>query len=214
MRAVLTIAAGQSFGGIAALTHPAIEDYARQIGADFISINTETGAPHFQKFRLAEFLGIYERILYLDTDIIVTEGCPDVFTIVPPDAFGAWFPNPMIPGRFADKIARAQEILGDIGWVENYFNSGVMVVSAAHRPIFENPDDYTDAFFEQTQINYRVQKGKYRTFDLGFRWNHTAVRHWDTRLQSRFIHYAGLGHTPGVSRVEQIRTDLRALGRL
>lgn len=150
MKALLTIASGASFGEIAALTHPAMGAYARQIGADFISIGTETATPHFEKFRIAEFLGLYDRILFMDSDIVITDGCPDVFELVPDNSFGAWFPNPMIPGRFADRIALAQQALGDIGWVENYFNSGVMVVSRTHRAIFENPDSYADDFFEQT----------------------------------------------------------------
>jgi hypothetical protein len=229
MRAVVTIAVGQGFGEMAALTHPGISAYARRIGADFVSLNAPSqnapslnapslnapcAAPHFQKFRLASLLDLYDRILYMDTDIVVTDGCPDIFEVVPEDAFGAWFPNPMIPGRFADRIARVQEVLGDIGWRENYFNSGVMVVSRLHQPIFENPGDYADDFFEQTQLNYRVQKGRYRTVDIGYRWNHTSAVYTERRLQSHFIHYAGWAHIPGLPVIEQIRADLRTLGRL
>ena len=156
----------------------------------------------------------YERILFMDSDIIITDNSPDLFALVPDDRFGAWFVNPMIPGRFAENIAHVQAALGRIGWVSGYFNSGVMVLSRAHRSIFEDPQDYSDMFFEQTLLNYRVQAGRYLTFDLGYRWNHTCAVFSDRRLHSYFIHYAGPGHIRGMSRAEQIRTDLGALGKL
>lgn len=214
MRLILTIAVGPAFQEIAALTHPLIGAYARQVGADFVSINTATSLPHLEKFRMADFLGRYDRVLFIDTDIVITGNCPDLFSIVPDGAFGAWFPDPMIPGRFAGNIARVQEVLGDIGWVDGYFNSGVMVASRCHRPVFQDPEDYTDSFFEQTLLNYRVRKRGHRTLDIGYRWNHTGIICSEKRFESHFIHYAGSGHRPGLSRVEQIRADLRALGRL
>jgi alpha-N-acetylglucosamine transferase len=214
MKAILTIAVGQAFHDIAALTHPAMAAYARRTNADFISLNTDAAEPHFQKARIAEFLKIYDRILYLDTDIVVNDGCPDLFAIVPEDRFGAWFPNPMFPGRFADRIRLVQQVLGDIGWVDNYFNSGVMLVSPAHAAAFDNLGEYRDDFFEQTLLNYRVRQDRYPTKDIGFRWNHTGAVVSPSRLQSHFIHYAGSAHMPGVDLIDQIRADLKALGRL
>jgi lipopolysaccharide biosynthesis glycosyltransferase len=219
VKALLTITIGNEYQEIAQLTHPGLSAYARQIGADFISLNTSDGAaPYFQKFRIADFLDIYERILFMDSDIVITDHCPDVFALVATDAFGAWFPNPMIPGRFADQIARAQAELGDIAWTQNYFNSGVMVVSRAHRPIFESAKSYIEFarpqnYFDQTLLNYLVQRNRCPTIDLGFRWNHTAVAEKQDRFQSHFIHYAGGGRVPGLRRADHIRRDLRTLGR-
>ncbi len=214
MKAILTIVSGQGFRDIAALTHPAIAAYARQIGVDFISLDADSAAPHFEKARIADFLGTYDRLLYMDTDIVVTDGCPDLFAVVPEDSFGAWFPSSLFPARFADKIVRVQQELGDIGWVETYFNSGVMVVSPRHRPVFAQLSGYRDEFFEQTLLNYRVQQGRYRSTDIGYRWNHTGAVRSSRRLKSHFIHYAGSAHMPGVDLIEQIRADLRTLGRL
>src|SRR5262249_54404349 len=136
MKALVTIATGANYQEqIARFTHPGLSAYAQQIGADFISVNTSDGPPYLEKFRLANFLDLYERVLFMDTDIVIVDPCPDVFTRVPDDAFGARFET---PGRYADQIVRAQHELGDIGWTQNYFNSGVMVVSRAHHAIFEN----------------------------------------------------------------------------
>ena len=213
MKAVLTIVGGEGFAEIARLTHPAISSYARQIGADFISVNTESAKPHFEKFRISDFLRIYERILFIDTDVIITNECPDIFSIVPKDAFAAWFPNPMIEDRFLGEIMRVQSVLGDIGWRKNYFNSGVMIVSAEHRAIFQDPGSYEGEFYEQTLLNYRVQQARCKIFDIGLEWNHTCVLNSDQRFQSRFIHYAGPGHIHGLSRLDQIKADLEALRR-
>ncbi len=220
MKALLTIVIGTDYQEIARLTHPGLSAYARQIGADFVSLNTPSDSPTLEKFRIAEFLGIYDRILYMDTDIVITNQCPDILAVVPEDAFGAWFPNPMIPGRFVELIARAQIELGDIGWTQNYFNSGVMVVSQAHRAIFADVSSYRwfmrpDNYFDQTLLNYRVQQSRCRTFDLGFCWNHTPAAKNEDRFKSHFIHYCGTrGHIQNLKRIDQIRTDLRTLGRL
>jgi hypothetical protein len=210
MNAVVTIAVGDEFHQIAELTSPLIARYAQRIGADFLSINQPSSTPHFEKFRIFDLLTIYERIVYLDTDLIVTERCPDLLKIVPADAFGAWFPSRMGPG-FEGAIAQAQRTLGDIGWKSDYFNSGVMVVSRVHRGIFAPPFDYKDEYFEQTLINYRVQRARAKVHDIGWQLNHTGrVQCQAGRMASNIIHYAGAGHIPGVSRLEQIRRDLAA----
>jgi len=214
MNAVVTIALGSEFQQMAAMTAPLTAGYARRIGAEFLEIGQTSTAPHFEKFRLFDLLLKYDRIVYLDTDLIVNDNCPDLFSLVPVDRFGAWFPSRMGPG-FEGAIAQAQSALGDIGWRGEYFNSGVMVVSRCHREMFATPYNYLDGFFEQTLLNYRVQKLKFPKVDIGWRCNHTGrVRHPAGWLASPVIHYAGLGHTPGVSRVEQIRRDLKLLGKL
>src|ERR1700722_12134193 len=158
MKAVVTISIGDKFHRIAELTHPRMERYAQSIGADFISLNRFVASPHLEKFRLSDFLAVYDRILFLDTDIVINKNCPDIFTQVAEDRFGAWFPDAMIPGRFSEQIKRVQAVLGEIGWAKDYFNSGVMVISRIHRPIFAAPPNYSDEFYEQTLLNYRVQQ--------------------------------------------------------
>jgi hypothetical protein len=214
MRAVLTTACGASYLEIAAVTNPLIAAYARRLHADFIALHQPTvDPPHFEKFRLYDFLAIYERIIYLDSDLIVNDHCPDLFASVPTGSFGAWLASKHT-SVFDEAIQGAQRALGNIDWSGDYFNTGVMVVSRSHRDVFRKPYNYVDGYGEQTLINYRVQKARIGVFDIGWRANHTnRVERSDERLKSYIIHYAGAGHVRGMGRLDQIRQDLAALGK-
>lgn len=88
---VLTIAVGPEHQRIAAVTHPSLRAYARRIGAEFLSIDdSTTTTPHWEKCQLARLLETYDRILYLDTDLIVRDDCPNLFDVVPPAQLGAF----------------------------------------------------------------------------------------------------------------------------
>jgi hypothetical protein len=213
MRAVMTIASGPQVGEIASLTTPRLAAYARRLDADFISLNLPSQFPHFEKFRLYDFLAMYDRMVFLDIDVIVNDSCPDLFALVSEEQFGAWLAS-RHTRAFEPNIADVQQKLGDIGWSGDYFNSGVMVVSRAHRQVFARPFEYYDGYADQTLINYRVQRAGLPIFDLGWRLNHTGrVELPQERFTSHIIHYAGGGHTPGMDRAEQIRHDLRVLGK-
>jgi len=214
MRAVVTIATGDMFRDIAALTHPPIAAYARRVRADFISITHAEGSPYAAKMRIAELLWVYERILYLDSDVLVRPECPDLFDLVPADKFGAWLASTVNPG-FGPLIANVQDTLGDIGWRDGYFNSGVMVVARMHRPAFNKQIDYTDAMQDQTLLNYRVQKLGFPIHDIGHRFNHTgAADRVADRAGSFIIHYAGVGGGDPQGRLDAITADMRRFGML
>ena len=79
---VLTIAIGDEYQQIAKLTHPTLKAYAKRIGADFHSINEtriSKTSPHWEKFQIYDWLKEYDRIIYIDTDIIVRDDTPDLF---------------------------------------------------------------------------------------------------------------------------------------
>lgn len=214
MRAVMTVASGPMFAEIAALTTPLFAAYAAKLSADFIVVDQPSEFPHFEKFRLHDYLTHYERMIFLDVDMIVNDRCPDLFALVPQESFGAWIAS-RHTNAFEPNIVEAQRRLGDIGWRSDYFNSGVMVVSQAHRDVFAPPYEFLDGYADQTLINYRVQRAAIPLFDLGWRLNHTArLEKPDERFASHIIHYAGAGHIAGLSRLEQIRHDLRVLGKL
>ena len=77
-----------------ALTHPLIRKYAEKINADFILIDTKkVGSSHpiHEKFQIYDILNIYARIIYLDTDIVIKNECPNLFDIVPEEKLGVFF---------------------------------------------------------------------------------------------------------------------------
>lgn len=207
MRALITVTIGEHFHRIAALTHPLLAAYARRIGADFIVLHGNSPKPWLEKFRVSDFLALYDRVLFLDTDVIVKPDCPDLFERVPAECFGAWLASRHNP-RFESNIARIQQALPDLGWRGDYFNSGVMVVSRCHRDAFAKTIEYQDEYPDQTLLNYRVQRLGYPIADIGYRFNHTGVASQVAdRFASYIIHYAG--HGP--ARASLIRADLAYL---
>lgn len=207
MLAVVTVVIGEEFREIAALTHPLMEGYASRIGADFVSLHRQAENPYLEKLRLGDYLGLYERALFLDTDVIVRPDCPDLFQLVPAECFGAWLASNHSP-RFDLEILRLQEQLGNISWRKTYFNSGVMVVSRQHREAFAQVTESYHEQLDQGLLNYRVQKLGYRIFDIGHRFNHTGVASQIAdRFESYIIHFAGQKQL----RLDAIRADLRHL---
>ena len=61
-----------------------MEAYAKRIGADFVAI-TKPSQDWWglEKFRVQPFAQSYERTLYVDADVFLTEETPDLFDVVP-----------------------------------------------------------------------------------------------------------------------------------
>ncbi len=160
MQAIVTLCIGQEFK-LGQVTHPMLQNYAHRVGADFIVIaepKINLGNHNFEKYQIYELLEKYQRIIYIDTDIIITPQCPNLFQIVPENMFGAFIVSDYT--YFHDgAIKKIQAKLGDIGWKRKYFNAGVMVISQCHRGIF-SPEhgllkwsDESGAFYDQTLLN-------------------------------------------------------------
>jgi lipopolysaccharide biosynthesis glycosyltransferase len=98
---VLTIAVGDDFQKMAKITHPTLKAYADRIGADFICVDKNTcSTPHWEKFiNIYKLLIKYERIIYLDTDLIVRDDCPSLFDIVPEAKIGMFNEMPFTTRR-------------------------------------------------------------------------------------------------------------------
>src|SRR4051812_8614118 len=91
-KAVVTLCVGERYSKIGKLTHPTFKAYADRIGAEFLVISErqfKTPVICYEKLQLREMLRQYDRIIYLDTDIIVRDTCVDLFSIVPYGWFGA-----------------------------------------------------------------------------------------------------------------------------
>ncbi|MEA5618840.1 glycosyltransferase [Cronbergia sp. UHCC 0137] len=182
MKAVVTLCIGEAANNLGEVTHPLLKAYANRIGADFIVINNPNmgfDVPYYEKYQIYNLLEKYNRIIYLDTDIIVSHECPDLFKIVSEDNFGAFLVSKHT--YFHDGAVKdIQKELGDIGWDREYFNSGVMVVSQHHRQIFAKDNNLviwascTRAFPDQTILNYTVQKQGILIDDIGYKFNHTT----------------------------------------
>lgn len=143
-RAVVTLAIGRV--GYWRWTHRIMRRYAARIGADFVVISEikrnyadELGY-RLEKFQLAELLDRYERLIFLDGDILLHPRCPDLFAITPPGRLGVF-----CEGKYYSRGEVFAEAADFYGVTERYdprewFNTGMMVISRSHRPLFVPPE--------------------------------------------------------------------------
>jgi lipopolysaccharide biosynthesis glycosyltransferase len=184
MNAIVTLSIGDSYR-LPDVTHPMMRAYADKIGADFVVINTpklNLSSVHYEKYQIYELLDTYQRIIYLDTDILVNPDCLNLFKIVPEKNFGCFLISNHTYYHDGE-IKIIQKELGDLGWKREYFNSGVMVFSQHHRQIFNIMQDpgmlawamkKRDFYLDQTLLNYAVQKSSTPIYDIGYKFNHTT----------------------------------------
>lgn len=209
---ILTICVGNTYKEIGDLTHPSIKAYAEKIGADFIAISESScSTPHWQKMiEIKKALEKYDRVLYVDTDIIIRDDCPDLFEFVSEDKL-AMFNE----GKFTE---RSKELLIDTckayniflpDWDNRYFNTGVMLIPRKYGFIFEKPNKEYSCYYEQTYLNMMFALHKPEIQELHYEFNRMCCMDkltGEERHQSWIIHYAGF---PDPNKIKElIKRDL------
>lgn len=201
-RAIATLAIGPQSEALWEFARPGFEDYARRLGADLHVFRTnpfaDRGAfPTFGKLQLGALLERYDRVLYLDNDMIVSPDAPDLFAAVPARSLGVYLEGAVIDR--SDDFARIEALRGRIpGWTTaRYFNAGLMVLSQAHRGLFAEPDSFEmgTVFTDQTYFNWKAQALGLPLHGLDRRWN-AMYPYVDSPRGNWITHYAGYGFTP------------------
>jgi lipopolysaccharide biosynthesis glycosyltransferase len=223
-RAIVTVVIGDRARRFASITTPFLHHYGARIGADVVVVDEkwsyEGPTPHYAKMICGELLERYERVVFLDDDVLVARDCPDIFALVPETHFGAFVVDKHT--NYHDKgIQLIQEVLPDLQWKTPYFNSGVMVASRAHRAVFDmttpdtrlwmaNEASGLPTWYDQTILNYKVQQLGIPLFDIEYKFNHTTVCHTHERFSSHMIHCKG--HRKG-DRLDEIKHAAYVLER-
>lgn len=211
-KAIVTVTIGPEYSKLAELTHPAMRQYAKRIGAEFVVIDSvEKSSPtaHFAKYRLYDLLKKYDRILYIDTDALVVPDCPDLFKLVPEGRLGVFLEDDGT--RLAGRADEIQKICGKIeGWSGTFFNSGVMVLSSDHRGMFDPgfQQNSLGSEYEQAQLNWNARKLGIPIFDIGKRFNHIVWELDGSRYKSFIIHYVYCCPPRWISRRQKIAQDI------
>jgi len=200
---VLTIAVGEVYEEMAKYTHPTIEDYAKRIDADYMCIKeSQCSTPHWEKFlAIHSYLNKYERILYLDTDILVRKDCPDIFSVVPSNKLALFNEMPWTSQR-NQSMWEACKAYGITlpKWNGKYYNTGIMVVPRHFKELFKKPEKEVFNFYEQGYLNAKLAKflersgNEYAVFELPYKFNRMTCMDQFTgeeRFDSYVIHYAG-----------------------
>jgi len=227
MRLLMTTRASAEVVAYSQASHPILKRYAKKWGADFLvldEMHEKYGHPYHRLLRLHELLDEYDKIVHIDTDIIITKTCPNMFEVVPYDTMG--FVCEDKGSRLKNRRAQIAHIKrvygGNENWVSGYFNSGVFIVSRVHKEIFTKingkfwgVDGGWVEGADQTHFSYQLMKQGHKYIDLGYKFNHSAMfsEPWNgspSRFDSYIIHYGGQANFPDKgsrSRLQLMKDD-------
>lgn len=205
-------------------TMGAIEDYSKKCDSDFFvlknpMINYQNF--YFEKFFFTYLLGKYDRVLYMDADVLITPNAENIFEKYPDqEKFYAY--NETDDNETMDRDPFVEPLLADVPhWpLDNknkrmYFNAGVFLVSKPQKEFFENFRKIPNipgilSFGDQTYLNYLVFKNKinFETIDYKFNRMHLGKKDPEyKRYESNFIHYAGPDVYGNGNKMETINND-------
>jgi lipopolysaccharide biosynthesis glycosyltransferase len=224
-KAVVTLAIGDLYARMGKSTHPLMKNYSEKVNADFIIINDPiiskaTGLPaKYEKFQLYDILSRYQRVIFVDSDIVILPTTPDLFKLIDIDVFAAVSEESFSGAKLEKEVT--QKELGSVEWSRPYFNSGVMVIPTSARELF-NPNNPKLSYWaagefrkqhptllnDQPFLNHLVNKNKVEFYELPYKFNHTrAMPGSNDRFNSFMIHFSGAsGHRYG-ERLDQIKLD-------
>lgn len=237
--ALVTLALGEQSKKLFELTKPSIIRYASKISSEFICIDKPiykevfNNNIYFERYQIYNLLKDYNRILYIDSDIIISDDCPNIFEIVSESHIGGFiiskysdfhnFSNQTIKKYFGDfDYWTTEERDKDI---YQSFNAGVMVFSSHHMESFHKNFEIAKKYCnlkikntngnwldigDQAFINYVAQKERLKIQDIGYKFNHTCAVNFKTnRFNSYIIHYAGESHKlKNTNKIDKIKKDL------
>lgn len=210
-------------------TLPIHRMYARRWGADFKVLDDQ----YYNKLGFAmwnyrtivfrELLEEYERIFYLDSDIVINKTCPNIFDAVPYDTVGLVLEDK--GSRLENRRRRIALVKAHFGgndhWVTGFPNGGLYVVSKTHREIFTkiNGQLWNGPGYDGNHYMYQIMKQAHKYVDLGYKWNHMSMfsEPWNgglSRFDSYILHYAGGGKFPdrdNRSVPQMIEDDIRRI---
>lgn len=226
MKQLIVTRADANIVGMTDITLPIIRRFCDKWKSDFIVLNhdpkilTDDHHPHYRIMRVYDLLQDYDRVISLDSDIIINKSCPDLFKVIPDTCVGSIFED--VGTRSENRQSKIQKIqtkYGNVGWLTGYVNTGVMVVSKMHRDIFTpiNGTLYTEDGSDDLHIGYQIHKMGFQIYEMDFRFNHMTMfsEPWNnaSRFDSFIIHYAGAGiFDKGIgSRREQIIKDAKTI---
>jgi len=228
MKLLITTRADEKISEMTDITHPILKAYADEVGADFRILSDDNDFQHpdpqeylngkhaYRIFEQYDLFDQYDRILQIDSDILLSPQCPNIFDLVPYDSIGTVFEDKgSRRGARHGCIQQAQAEFGDIGWREGYINTGFFLTSKCHRNIFKKIEGrYFGGFGkDDVHIAYLMNKHKHKVCELPFQWNHMTMfsEGWNgspDRFHSHVIHYAGQGIFEGPGpRINQIKRD-------
>ncbi|WP_144211676.1 glycosyltransferase [Shewanella donghaensis] len=213
-KAIFTLAIGDNPMYKAAVE--SFEAYGEKVGADVIvsdelhyklKVNNKKydASPAWsEKLYMAELLKKYDRILYIDADMIIAPWAENIFEEYSSLNTVYMFNEGCYKNR-TEHAKKINSILGEVDWpIESnemvYFNSGMILVSKEAN-LFKNASAEEMQkvcnevkFYDQTYINYLIFRDKIDYVCIDKKFNRMPLLGLDGYKDASFIHYAGRGY--------------------
>lgn len=194
------------------LTEPSVQRYAERHGCDVVNLREPRldltvlrwrrrwRNLHLEKFQIHDLLEDYDRILYLDADVLIHPDAPNLFDRVPENAFGAVNEQLGLEAPKREQEWRwMQRRLGRLpNTPHRYFNAGVMLFSRQHQELFAHRGRRFAAgrWPDQNTLNYYAQREAVQMCWLSEEWNCMPVfgesfTQAERRRNAFMVHYAG-----------------------
>ena len=197
MKTLVSVAIGEKYQAIASWTFPIMDAYAKKIGADFriiTEVRHHGTFPMWEKLQVGRLLDSYDRVAFVDADIVIRPWADDLFKVVPSESFGIH--NEAIGKQAVERLTWLRAAMKRFrvqGASNAYYNTGVMVFSKRHKITFGNPPAYHDGpLEEQNWINVNLCRWNIGIFNLPSTMNFVRPLYPDENLRrdAQFMHYA------------------------
>jgi hypothetical protein len=205
-RAVVTVAAGNNCQALLAISGPFMKAYAERIGADFVVCDWPGAAawPMSSKYAAWRAFEHYERIVYVDADVLLRPEAVNLFDACSADEVGAVDELCWHRARPHYGIERDYCILrSQMGFpsrpVHWYCNAGVLIAPRSASHLLAPPNRlpvYHCA--EQDLLNARIQheaaegRIKFRTLDTRCNWQHWIDHDFQHANADAVLHFSGI----------------------
>ena len=176
-----------------------IKKYAKRIGVDFfIKYCTKGENCCFEKYFIGELLKVYDRVLYIDADIIIKDTAENLFDVYPDSE--KFYIHEETERKEIDYEKYFQFIVenNDINWPRNktgkykLYNAGVFIVSRGEEEkLFRRRNINTNGLpylMDQTTLNYNIHHFHISVGKLDIK--HNAMYYFEE--PGDFIHFANI----------------------
>ena len=235
-KCMFTIMVGYSFDWMFDVTRYYMQQYAEKYGIDFIVVddNYRTDQhPCYMKQFINTLWWRYDRVFYVDADILILPHAPNIFDVVPPDKLGI-YEEGRLYARMCSRIHKNRTpmmqkyvVLYNAALQEQrltpvdfsaydgrYFNAGMFICTEQtnpHRPpvggVMRLPNS---GHFDQNYLNLMIHQYQIPVYELESKWNRLITADSENdgdkdMLHAYFAHYASKGGK------ERMKEDIRRL---
>lgn len=204
MNAIFTSTVDQDFFN---LVSTSFVEYSKKCKCDLIirqsqhlknyTINVKAS---FERYDMYNLLKIYDRVLWLDSDIYISKQSENIFDIVPEDELGVFYEVDSIK-KTNDCINRMVETFQMKTKLSKYFNSGVLVTSKCHSEMFNmskveeffnNPNIKGCQNSDQDYLNLYTHRENVKVYSLPRQYNYMINDRGFVKSDNpKFVHFAG-----------------------